>query len=140
MNTTPRPWYKKKRYYVLIGLISLITVASVESGQNNIPPSVQGVSYNAQPTTQGTINQVSAPEVQKIPSHGYVPVDAGNDGLSNDNQYTNTEGNTVHSPAYNTEDSSVPSGASAQCRDGTYSFSQSRRGTCSHHGGVSSWF
>lgn len=33
----------------------------------------------------------------------------------------------------------VPSrfaGVSAQCRDGTYSFSQSRRGTCSHHGGV----
>ena len=31
---------------------------------------------------------------------------------------------------------SKPAGASAQCRDGTYSFSQSRRGTCSHHGGV----
>ena len=34
---------------------------------------------------------------------------------------------------------SPPSGATAQCRDGTYSFSQHRRGTCSHHGGVARW-
>ncbi|WP_289144502.1 DUF3761 domain-containing protein, partial [uncultured Bacteroides sp.] len=27
----------------------------------------------------------------------------------------------------------------ALCRDGTYSFSKSRRGTCSHHGGVAKW-
>ncbi len=58
--------------------------------------------------------------------------------LSNDNHYTNSAGNTVHSPAY-TSDNSIPSGASAQCGDGTYSFSQSSRGTCSHHGGVSRW-
>jgi hypothetical protein len=34
---------------------------------------------------------------------------------------------------------SVPAGASAVCRDGTYSFSANRRGTCSHHGGVGQW-
>lgn len=28
---------------------------------------------------------------------------------------------------------------SAVCRDGTYSYSRSRRGTCSHHGGVARW-
>lgn len=33
----------------------------------------------------------------------------------------------------------APEGASAKCRDGTYSFSRSRRGTCSHHGGVTQW-
>ena len=27
----------------------------------------------------------------------------------------------------------------AVCRDGHYSYSQSRRGTCSHHGGVAYW-
>src|SRR5215813_3853660 len=32
-----------------------------------------------------------------------------------------------------------PVGATAKCRDGTYTFSQSRRGTCSHHGGVAQW-
>jgi len=30
-------------------------------------------------------------------------------------------------------------GATAICRDGTYSFSAHRRGTCSHHGGVARW-
>jgi len=30
-------------------------------------------------------------------------------------------------------------GATAICADGTYSFSQNRRGTCSYHGGVRSW-
>jgi hypothetical protein len=34
---------------------------------------------------------------------------------------------------------SVPIGASARCRDGTYSFSRHRRGTCSYHGGVEEW-
>lgn len=58
--------------------------------------------------------------------------------LLNNNYYVNTKGNTVHSPSY-TSDNSIPSGASAQCGDGTYSFSQSRRGTCSRHGGVSHW-
>lgn len=32
-----------------------------------------------------------------------------------------------------------PRGASAVCRDGSVSFSASRRGTCSHHGGVAEW-
>ncbi|MGC9610611.1 MAG: DUF3761 domain-containing protein [Minisyncoccia bacterium] len=58
--------------------------------------------------------------------------------LSNNNTYVNSAGNTVHSPAY-TENGSAPTNASAQCRDGTYSFSQSRSGTCSHHGGVAKW-
>jgi hypothetical protein len=57
--------------------------------------------------------------------------------LSNDNHYTNSNGNVVHSPAYSS--GGAPAGATAQCADGTYSFSQHRQGTCSHHGGVSRW-
>lgn len=56
--------------------------------------------------------------------------------LSNDNYYTNSDGQRVHSPAYS---NTVPSGATAQCRDGSYSFSKHRAGTCSHHGGVARW-
>ena len=52
--------------------------------------------------------------------------------------YTNSRGYTVPSPA-RTSDNQSPPGACAQCGDGTYSFSMSRRGTCSHHGGVSRW-
>lgn len=50
--------------------------------------------------------------------------------------YVNTAGNTVCSPYAS---SSAPAGATAQCTDGTYSFSQHRQGTCSSHGGVASW-
>ena len=50
--------------------------------------------------------------------------------------YTNSRGNRVRRPV---RADRAPSGASAQCRDGSYSFSQSRRGTCSHHGGVAVW-
>jgi hypothetical protein len=33
----------------------------------------------------------------------------------------------------------APDGATAQCNDGTYSYSAHRSGTCSHHGGVGTW-
>ena len=31
-------------------------------------------------------------------------------------------------------------GPTAQCKDGTYSYSQHHQGTCSHHGGVAVWY
>ena len=34
----------------------------------------------------------------------------------------------------------APSQATALCKDGTYSYSLHRAGTCSHHGGVDMWF
>ena len=57
--------------------------------------------------------------------------------VSNDDYYTNVDGEKVHSPV---AAPSRPADASARCRDGTYSFSQNRRGTCSHHGGVAEWY
>jgi Protein of unknown function (DUF3761) len=35
--------------------------------------------------------------------------------------------------------SAVPAGATARCRDGTYSLSEHRSGACAHHGGVAAW-
>lgn len=55
---------------------------------------------------------------------------------SNVKYYNNSSGQRVQSPTYY---ESEPVGATALCRDGTYSFSRSRRGTCSHHGGVAKW-
>jgi hypothetical protein len=52
--------------------------------------------------------------------------------------YTNQDGRRVHAPAH-TRSGNVPPGASAHCRDGSYSFSTHRRGTCSRHGGVAQW-
>jgi hypothetical protein len=42
-------------------------------------------------------------------------------------------------PAAAQQPSGPPLGATAQCRDGSYSFSKNRSGTCSHHGGVTQW-
>ena len=50
--------------------------------------------------------------------------------------FGNSAGNTICRPY---ETNTTPAGASAQCSDGIYSFSQSRRGTRSYHGGVGNW-
>lgn len=50
--------------------------------------------------------------------------------------YKNVDGNYVPRPY---QAPSAPAGASAQCRDGSYSFSAHRQGTCSRHGGVARW-
>lgn len=65
-----------------------------------------------------------------------TPVPAPTPSCTN-GSYVNSVGNTVCSPEVSP---SAPAGATAHCADGTYSFSQSRRGTCSHHGGVVQWF
>jgi hypothetical protein len=47
--------------------------------------------------------------------------------------YKSSTGTCVHRP------SADPAGATAKCRDSTYSYSQHASGTCSHHGGVARW-
>lgn len=51
--------------------------------------------------------------------------------------YVNVDGERVQSPR---RAPTRPPAATARCRDGTYSFSRNRRGTCSGHGGVATWF
>lgn len=51
--------------------------------------------------------------------------------------YTNVNGNSVLRPGYSSN--GVPAGATAICKDGTYSFSLHRSGTCSGHRGVAKW-
>ena len=51
--------------------------------------------------------------------------------------YVNVDGVRVPSPVFADR---KPAGSTARCRDGSYSFSQHRQGTCSHHGGVAQWF
>ncbi|MEV1294590.1 DUF3761 domain-containing protein [Pseudonocardia sp. NPDC049635] len=50
--------------------------------------------------------------------------------------YVNADGNCIPRP---TEAASPPAGATAQCKNGSYSFSQNRSGTCSRNGGVARW-
>lgn len=87
-----------------------------------------------------------APDPASLPRHELaVPADLTRSTaepneaeLQTHRHYKAKDGHEVHSPAKSMHDQ-VPAGASAKCRDGTYSFSQHRRGTCSHHGGVGAW-
>lgn len=84
--------------------------------------------------------KVSLKPVDKIIAKGtyvYVapkPAPAPTPSSGSCDGYINSLGNCIPSPSSN------PQGASAKCHDGTYSYSQHRRGTCSHHGGVAVWY
>ncbi|MFL6726012.1 MAG: DUF3761 domain-containing protein [Sphingomicrobium sp.] len=58
------------------------------------------------------------------------------DATCDDDSYVSSDGDCVHRPV---AAATAPASASAQCNDGTYSFSEHRSGTCSHHGGVAEW-
>jgi hypothetical protein len=74
---------------------------------------------------------------QPQPQPGTAPPPAhSTTGPVSGKHYTNVDGNRVHAPM---RAASAPFGSSAKCSDGTYSFSQHRSGTCSHHGGVALW-
>jgi hypothetical protein len=151
-GTPPKPWYKKKRYIIPGALIGgLVVLGSIGSGSTPTPiavpldsqsqsASVEEATLPTPSTATPTVSNTAAAQLDTSSGStnlNQAPSNATQtDNLSNDNYYTNSAGNEVHSPAYAP---SVPAGATAQCRDGTYSFSQSRRGTCSHHGGVAQW-
>ena len=87
---------------------------------------------NVETARKEVSNVVTTQPVNEVIAHGTkAPVPSCPNGT-----YVNSAGNTVCRPY---EAPSAPAGATAQCEDGTYSYSQSRRGTCSHHGGVARW-
>lgn len=55
---------------------------------------------------------------------------------TDDTSYVNRYGDEVSMPVYTDEQ---PEDATARCRNGSYSFSQHRSGTCSREGGVDEW-
>lgn len=107
---------------LLLSVLSLTLVFS--------PFGVDAVTkVRTKPIPKATVQAVKpAPGPKKAPVK--VPV-------KTNGTYINTQGNKVLRPY---KAPSAPAGASAKCRDGSYSFSQSRRGTCSGHGGVGAWF
>ena len=80
-------------------------------------------------TTQTAYDQKQTGKDSSISVPTYIAPTTCGDGY-----YKNSDGICVHSPSNN------PSGATAECRDGTYSYSLHRSGTCSGHGGVAVWF
>lgn len=119
---------------IFLGLIAIVAVVFI-SFLNNSPTITPAPSYESLNSNSVISNSLVQPqnELNTLP---VLPTSEENSGLSNDNHYVNVDDDSIHSPAYS---NSVPAGATAQCRDGTYSFSQHRSGTCSHHGGVAQW-
>lgn len=102
---------------------------NVPASTDSTAPSVS--THDATPTPAPTPALPAA-----APAPAAAPVPAPTPKTCSAGYYLNTAGNCIQSP---TTAPSAPAGATAECRDGTYSFSQSRSGTCSHHGGVASW-
>ena len=141
-----KDWSRLKKVVVIsavsIGGLGVIGAVNSPTQQNVIPvkepsvstPKVQSDNTEkTQPVVQVPV--VSTPAPVTTPTPTPEPVKSSNHDCPN-GTYVNTAGNTVCSP-YSSP--TTPAGATAQCVDGTYSFSQSHRGTCSHHGGVSQW-
>lgn len=84
-----------------------------------------GAEVEAETKEQEVSSQPSTPTVTPPPEEACT-----------NGTYVNSAGNTVCRPE---NSPTAPAGATAECSDGTYSFSESRSGTCSHHGGVARW-
>ena len=88
-----------------------------------------------EPSSTSSSSAYSSPSA--TPATRQVPPASTAGGGSSDEYYTNSDGVRVHRPVVSPN--GPPEGATAQCRDGSYSFSLHRSGTCSHHGGVTKW-
>jgi len=132
MNENMPPRKGKKGLWITVGVLTFLAIVGAASNNSG----TQSVANTAVQANQFAPLQSAPTAVQPISAPAAVQTPAPS--LSNDNYYVNSSGNTVHSPAYSANDE-VPAGATARCADGTYSFSEHRQGTCSHHGGVAEW-
>lgn len=127
--------FKSKKSKIILATLIAFPVIGLLASVSNYNSSHTGQNLGSQ-STQSVPTVTSTATI--VPTQAPLPIltSTTTPTLSNNNYYQNSSGNTVHSPAYST---TKPAGATAVCGDGTYSFSQSRRGTCSHHGGVANW-
>ncbi len=123
------------RYVFLIIGLALLGFNDLVAQQTNPYP------HKGQTKISSVANQLFADVAQK--PH-YIPdnnpntwdEDPTNYPLEKPHTYINSNQKEVQSP---TQYNAIPPNACAVCRDGSYSFSRHRRGTCSRHGGVYKW-
>lgn len=125
---------------VFFGLITFQTNASTFTSQT---PSVIQESHETQTTNTDTASNANTNTdevtntVTNINTAPTTVVESTPTATSPNGTYKNVDNVNVSRPYVAP---SKPSGASAKCRDGSYSFSTHRSGTCSHHGGVAEWY
>lgn len=75
--------------------------------------------------------------------HGGVKSWWGADSSAS-SEKSETKATTASSPKPEAKPSTTaanaPEGATAKCKDGTYSHAKTHSGACSHHGGVAEWY
>lgn len=151
--------FKNKPLLILLALlVPAIMVADANQSKNAdvkgvsiavptiLPSKITAPTYTPIPTptlepTSSPIPTIAPIIIYPTPTNviqNIQPTAVQNSSLDNNKTYINVDGNQIQSPA-SSVDGSVPAGATARCGDGTYSFSQHRKGTCSHHGGVEKW-
>ena len=87
-----------------------------------------------------TIHKLSGIGVARLRTKASAPQPSNNGTATTScgsGYYRNSYGHCVPRPS--TDPNLAPGGPTAQCADGTYSYSEHASGTCSHHGGVASW-
>lgn len=126
----------KKFIIIILAFLGIATIGAALSDESQSLYESTTTPTPTETTVTPPTTQVESATTPVKPKPAEASPTPTGEGLSNDNYYTNSAGETVHSPAYSDV---TPEGATAICGDGTYSFSRSRRGTCSHHGGVASW-
>jgi hypothetical protein len=72
-------------------------------------------------------------------SLGSITPSVSGAGVTGKTPVANSNKRRARKPPVETKSGQAPAGATAECRDGSYSYSAHRRGTCSHHGGVKRW-
>jgi hypothetical protein len=126
------------------GIVSKFFIAAfVRPQENSTPPTTTGAQAPEKVTPATPVKALSKTQNQAAISPPSSPL-AESPSPATQVQSKSRESHSAVTieqpdPKRRQAQEEIPTGASALCRDGAYSFSQHRRGTCSHHGGVARW-